>query len=212
VLGWSAVRFGLVAAVMTVTAIAGALLNQRIATRLGVRWVAAAGTVLLGSACLLLTRISADGSLGLLLAALLIFGAGMGAAAVCSQIAALTGVAEQDSGLAAGLVDTSFAVGIALGVANCSSVAAARTSAAGGLTPLALTSGQQAAFSAASLFATLGLIIALTLRGKRTTSKLSPRLALLATTSTTARCTSPDTSSSNGELPRSPDAHRGPRI
>jgi MFS family permease len=167
VLGWSAVRFGLVAAVMTVTAVAGGLVSQRGATKLGVRRVAAAGTVLLGCACLLLTRISANGSLGLVLAALLVFGLGMGAAAVCSQIAALTGVAENDSGLAAGLADTSFAVGTALGVAICSTVAATHTYAAGGLTPLALTSGQQAAFGAAGAFAALGLIIALTLLGRR---------------------------------------------
>jgi MFS family permease len=55
----------------------------------------------------------------------------------------------------------------ALGVAICSSVAAARTSTAGGPTPLALTSGQQAAFGSAGIFAALGLIIALTLLGKR---------------------------------------------
>jgi EmrB/QacA subfamily drug resistance transporter len=167
VLGWSAAQFGLTAAVMTATAIAGALVSQRVATRLGVARVAAAGTVLLGCGCLLLTRISAGGSLVLLPAALLVFGAGMGAAAVCSQITALTSVTEKESGLAAGLADTSFALGTAFGTAICTSVAAARTSAAGGPTPLALMAGQQAAFVAASVFAALGLITALTLLGKR---------------------------------------------
>jgi EmrB/QacA subfamily drug resistance transporter len=167
VLGWSAAQFGLTAAVMTATAIAGALVSQRVATRLGVARVAAAGTVLLGCGCLLLTRISAGGSPVLLPAALLVFGAGMGAAAVCSQITALTSVTEKESGLAAGLADTSFALGTAFGAAICTSVAAARTSAAGGPTPLALMAGQQAAFVAASVFAALGLITALTLLGKR---------------------------------------------
>jgi MFS family permease len=153
-LGWSAMRFGLVAAVMTVTSVVGGLLSQRFATRFGVRWVAATGTVLLGCACLLLTRVSSGGSLELVSIALLVFGAGMGAAAVCSQIAALTGVAEKDSGLAAGLVDTSFAVGTALGVAVCSGVAATQAFA---------ISGQQMAFGAAAIFAAFGLVAVLTL-------------------------------------------------
>ncbi|MCX4389903.1 hypothetical protein OG777_23625 [Micromonospora peucetia] len=57
-----------------------------------------------------------DGA-SLLTIALLVFGAGMGTATVCAQIAAFTGVAERDSGLAAGLANTCFAVGTALGVA-----------------------------------------------------------------------------------------------
>ncbi|OLT11680.1 hypothetical protein BJF78_26330 [Pseudonocardia sp. CNS-139] len=47
----------------------------------------------------------------MLLPALLVFGAGVGAAFVACQIAALTGVREDESGLAAGLVDTSFHLG-----------------------------------------------------------------------------------------------------
>jgi EmrB/QacA subfamily drug resistance transporter len=166
VLGWSAVRFGLVAAAMTLAAIASALVGQRVATRLGVRRVAAAGTVLLGLACLLLTRVAAGGPLALLLTALPLFGAGMGAAAVCSQIAALTGIAERDSGLAAGLVDTAFAIGTALGVAICSSITLAHAPAVGA--PLALLSAQRTAFGAAGAFAALGLITALTLLPGRT--------------------------------------------
>ncbi|MFG2693418.1 MFS transporter [Kitasatospora sp. NPDC048407] len=67
-LGRSAAQFGLMTAVMTVTAAAGALLSRRILPRLGPRRVAAAGTALLGAACLLLTRTPADSSPGLLAA------------------------------------------------------------------------------------------------------------------------------------------------
>ncbi|MEV5572287.1 MFS transporter [Spirillospora sp. NPDC052269] len=167
VLGWSAARFGLTAAVMTVSAVAGALLSQRIATSLGMRRVAAAGTVLLGCACLLLTHLSANSPTWLLPAALCVFGAGMGAATVCAQIAALTGVPENESGLAAGLADTSFALGTALGAAICASIAATHTSTASGPAQLTLTAGQQTAFEAAAVFAALGLITASTLLGKR---------------------------------------------
>jgi MFS family permease len=160
VLDWSAMRFGLVAAAMTVSSVAGGLASQRLATRLGVRRVAATGTVLLAGACALLTQVSPGGSTGLVLTALPVFGAGMGAAAVCAQIAALTGVAERDSGLAAGLVDTSFAIGTALGVAICGSV----TIAAG-----AGAAGQRSAFAAAGVFACLGLAAALTLLARHRT-------------------------------------------
>jgi EmrB/QacA subfamily drug resistance transporter len=161
VLGWSAVRFGLVAAVMTVMSVVGALLSQRIVTKIGARPVAAVGTVLLGGGCLLLTRTSAAGSLGIVLVALLAFGAGMGAAAVCAQITALHGIAEQDSGIGAGLADTSFALGTAIGVAVCTSVAAAATPALAG--PGGLVSGEHTAFTVAAGFAAAGLVITLTL-------------------------------------------------
>ncbi|MFC5180325.1 MFS transporter [Actinomadura harenae] len=167
VLGWSAARFGLVAALMTVAAVIGALLSQRVVTRLGPRRVATAGTVLLGCGCLLLTRIPVGGSMIVLPIALCLFGAGMGVATVCGQIAALTGVRESDSGLAAGLADTSFAVGTALGAAICTSVATARTSATGGPAPLALTAGHHAAFATAAVFAALGLLTALGLLRQR---------------------------------------------
>ncbi len=93
--------------------------------------------LLIGAACLLLTHVSANGSyLGDIFLGLLIFGAGLGAAFVASQIAALAGVAERESGLAAGLVDSSFNIGGALGMAILSTVAVARTDAvAGGASP-----------------------------------------------------------------------------
>ncbi|MFC4466894.1 MFS transporter [Streptomyces xiangluensis] len=172
VLDWSAMRFGLLAAVMTVASVAGALVSQRLATGFGVRHVAAAGTVLLGAACMLLTWAVGDGgSTDVVLIALLIFGAGMGAAFVCSQIAALTGVAEREAGLAAGFVDTSFAIGTALGLAVCSSVALTRAQAVGGPALPALIEGHRAAFGVAVVFAVLGLAAALTLLGR--TDRLS---------------------------------------
>ncbi len=140
-LGWSPATFGVAAASMTVTAVAGGLVSQRLATSYGVRRVASAGTVLLCAACAILA-----GAPGFLIAGLVVFGAGMGTTAVCAQIAALTGVREHDSGLAAGLSDTSFAVGTALGVAVCTTAGTA------GL-----------GFAAAGAFALTGLLVAVTL-------------------------------------------------
>lgn len=167
VLEWSAIQFGLAAAVMTVTGVGGTMVGQHAVTRFGTRPVATSGSVLLGAACLLLTFATDDaGTPGLMLAALFVFGAGLAGAFVSAQIAALTGVAEETSGLAAGLVDTSFNIGTAFGVAVCTSVALTRTEAIDGPALPTLTVGYQAAFGAAAAFAVLGLAVALTLLGR----------------------------------------------
>jgi MFS family permease len=109
--------------------------------------VAVTGAALIACASALL--VIAD-STALILPALLVFGAGMGGAAVSAQIAALSVAAEKHSGLAAGPADSSFAVGTALGVGVCGNVA-------GGPEP------QRAAFATAGVFACLGLAAALAL-------------------------------------------------
>lgn len=173
VLGHSAIQFGLMSAVMTGTSIAGAIAGQSAVTKYGARAVAVVGTVLLGIGCLLLTNVPVDGSFAAdMLPGLLVFGPGMGAVFVASQIAALTGVEERESGLAAGLVDTSFSIGNALGVAVVTTIAVSRFDALMASGPdvdpaVALTGGSQWAFVAAVLFATVGLLAALGLLGRR---------------------------------------------
>src|SRR5262249_15611214 len=61
VLGYSAVQFGLMTAVMTATSAAGAYTAQAVVTRAGVRRVGAAGMTLVGAACLVLARVPANG-------------------------------------------------------------------------------------------------------------------------------------------------------
>lgn len=124
VLGFSALQFGVTMAIMTVTSVVGVMAGQVVVTRAGFRFVASWGMILLTIACLLLSRLSVDGTfVEDLLAGLVVFGAGMGAAFVAGQIAALTGVAEHDSGLAAGLEETAFAVGTTLGAGLASAIA-----------------------------------------------------------------------------------------
>jgi EmrB/QacA subfamily drug resistance transporter len=172
VLGYSTVEFGLMTAVMTVMSVVGTYGGQGLVTRIGFRPVAAAGMVLLGIACLLLTQVSVDGNyLDDMFFALLIFGTGLGFAFVASQIAALAGIAEEESGLAAGLVDTSFNIGGAIGIATLTTVAVSRTNdvvgVGGSQTPLALTEGYQSAFAVGIGFALFGLLAALALLGRR---------------------------------------------
>src|SRR4029450_5904700 len=128
VLGYSTVEFGLGVAVLTVMSDVGAVSGQALVARIGLRPVALAGMILVGAACLVLTQVSVEGSyFGDLFLGLLLFGAGLGGTVRGSQIAGLSGTPEQESGLAAGLVDSSFTVGSALGIAVLSSVALART-------------------------------------------------------------------------------------
>jgi EmrB/QacA subfamily drug resistance transporter len=162
VLGYSTMQFGLMTAVMTVMTVAGAYTAQAVVTRAGVGRVGVAGMALVGTGCLLLTQVSVNGSYWRdLFFGLLVFGAGLGSAFVASQIAALTGAAEQESGLAAGLADSSFNIGSALGIAILSTVVIARAGPEPGLR--ALTDGFQTAFTVAGGIATLGALLALVL-------------------------------------------------
>jgi EmrB/QacA subfamily drug resistance transporter len=183
VLGYSTVQFGLGVAVMTVMSVLGAVSGQALVTRVGPRPVALTGMILVGAACLFLTQVSVDGSyFADVFPGLLLFGAGLGATFVASQIAGLSGVADEEAGLAAGLVDSSFNVGSALGIAVLSAVAVARTDdvLAGAGRPadpaLALTEGFQAAFLAGVAIAALGALLTLLLRRRDTTEDARPKL------------------------------------
>jgi predicted MFS family arabinose efflux permease len=165
VLHYSPLEFGLASVVMPVTAALGSISGQAIATRGGLRAVAAGGLALTGLGCLLLTQVSVDGSyLGDIFFGLLVFGPGLGAAYVAGSIGSLAGVAETDAGLASGLNNSSFQIGGAIGVAILSTVA---VSEADGSNPLAaLTNGFQSAFATATIFAALGLLAAVAVLGR----------------------------------------------
>lgn len=173
VLGYSALKFGLTSVVMPFAAAVGSIAGQAIVLRLGFRPVAAAGMVLMGIGCLVLTQVSVNGSyLGDILLGLLIFGPGIGLTFVTASIAALAGVVEGESGLASGLNNTAFQVGAALGVAVVSTVAVSRTDDfvtqnGTGDMALALTEGFQAGFAVCVVLAGIGLAVSLLLLGPR---------------------------------------------
>jgi EmrB/QacA subfamily drug resistance transporter len=171
VLGYSTVQFGAMTAVMTVMSVVGAYTAQALVNRAGFGPVAVAGMALIGAACAVLTQISVRGSYWEdLFLGLLIFGAGLGAAFVASQIAALAGIAAEHSGLAAGLVDSSFHIGSALGIAILTTVAVARSDdvlADGDARPQAITEGFQTAFVVGIGIAALGALLAFALLARR---------------------------------------------
>jgi EmrB/QacA subfamily drug resistance transporter len=171
VLGYSAVKFGLTSLVFPVMAAVGSILGQAIVLRVGFRSVAAVGMALMGAGALLLTQVSVGGSyFGDIFFALLVFGPGIGLAFVTATVAALAGVAEEESGLASGLSNTAFQIGAAFGVAIVTTVAVSRSedylAANEGANPLAvLTEGFQSAFLAAAFLAGIGAALALLLLG-----------------------------------------------
>ncbi|MFF0138071.1 MFS transporter [Streptomyces sp. NPDC005227] len=178
VLGYSPLRFGLCNVVMPVTAVVGSYAGQALVTRLGARPVAAAGLALVGAGSLLLAGVPVDGGFVRdLFPGLLLFGLGLGSCAVAGSIAALTGVAERESGVASGINTAAFQIGGAFGVAVVSSVALSGADGPGLAGP---TAGYRAAFTACVLLAALGLGCALTLlRGTRGPSR-RPRRGIRA--------------------------------
>jgi predicted MFS family arabinose efflux permease len=108
-----------------------------------VRPVAMSGLALLAGGSLLLARVPGPDLVGLL-----VFGAGLGAAFVSAQIAAVASAPEDDTGLVAGIADTSFTIGGLLGVAVMATIPATRSA-------LVLGAG----------VAVVGLVLAATLLG-----------------------------------------------
>ena len=176
VLGYSAVEFGLTSLVFPLMAAVGSVTGQALVTRRGFAGVAAFGMALMALATAFLTQVSVGGSyFGDIFPALFVFGAGLGLSFVASSIAALAGVAEEQSGLASGLNNTAFQLGAALGVAVVTSVSVSATDA---LSPAGLTEGFQAAFLACVAFPVLGLVLTLLLRGVRGPEPLTPATAV----------------------------------
>jgi predicted MFS family arabinose efflux permease len=176
VLGYSAVEFGIGSVVLALGATVGAIVGQAIVLKLGFRTVAATGMALMATGSLLLTQVSVGGSyFGDIFFGLLVFGPGVGLAFVTATVAALAGVAEHESGLASGLSNTAFQIGIALGVAIVTTVAVSRSAdylAAneGADRLVVLNEGFQSAFLALAVLAAMGMALALVLLSRPRTA------------------------------------------
>jgi len=126
--GYSPLRAGLSFVPMGVV---GLLVRTRYAgrwiTRFGVRTVLATAALISALAILGLSRLSGGASYLPLLPWLIVIGASFTTAAVATTVAVSTGVAAHEQGMAAGLRQTAFQVGVALGVAVLLSIAASHT-------------------------------------------------------------------------------------
>ncbi len=93
---------------------------------------------------------------------MLILGLGAGMALNPVLLAAMNDVSASESGLASGVVNTSFMMGGALGLAVLASLAAARTielRASGAALPAALGSGYEVAFGVGASFALVAALL-----------------------------------------------------
>jgi EmrB/QacA subfamily drug resistance transporter len=158
VLGYSPLQIGL--AFLPGNLIMGALsigLSARLVMRYGFRLPLAAGLGLAGLGLLWLARAPVDGGYFVdIFPSMVLLGLGAGMAFNPVLLAAMSDVEPQESGLASGIINTSFMMGGALGLAVLASVAASRTSDlldAGHSEAVALTSGYHAAFLIGAIFA-----------------------------------------------------------
>jgi EmrB/QacA subfamily drug resistance transporter len=172
VLGYSALKFGVSSVVLAVGATTGAITGQAAVLKAGFRLVAAIGMTLMGAGSLVLTQVSAhDSYFPQIFFGLLLCGLGIGLAFVTATVAALTGVAAHEAGLASGLSNTALQIGTALGVAIVTTVAVSGSqgylAAHNGANPLVvLTEGYRSAFLACAVLAGIGLVLALLLPGR----------------------------------------------
>jgi MFS family permease len=164
VLGYGPLEAGLAFLPFTAGIMVSASLASQLATRIGVRPVAAVGFVLTAGGLMLLTQLPVHGSYAVnVLPALLLSSLGMGAVFMPLTLIATTGLADADQGLASGLFNTSQQVGGALGLAVLSTLATSKTHAAGGPPVHALVVGFHWAFGigAVAMLAALAVLVAL---------------------------------------------------
>jgi MFS family permease len=172
VLGYSAMQVGLAFLPANLIMAAFSLgWSARIVMRFGIRTPLAAGLVLAALGLALFARAPVDGSFLIdVLPGMILLGLGAGIAFNPVLLAAMSDVAPSESGLASGVVNTSFMMGGALGLAVLASLAVARTEnlLGSGANPLAaLTGGYHLAFVVGAAFAAAaGLIGAMLLRTK----------------------------------------------
>jgi EmrB/QacA subfamily drug resistance transporter len=166
---YSPLRAGFAFLPMTLCIVAASTLASRIVTRIGPKPLLVAGMASLSLGLFLFTGLSAGGSyLGEVLVPSLLAALGMGFAFVPVTIAAVSGVAPREAGLASGLVNTSRLFGGALGLAILAALATARTNhdlrhvgAGVQAAHVALTNGFVLAFVLAGAFAGAGAVLAL---------------------------------------------------
>jgi EmrB/QacA subfamily drug resistance transporter len=164
--GYDALETGVGFLLPTALVVAGSALAGRLATRFGLRRtlivalsIGALGALALGLA------MSPNGSYAALIPGLILLSIGDGVVFTTMFIAAGTGVADREQGIASGLVSTSTSVGASVGLAVLVLIA---TSGTDGLTGEALRTATANGLSAAVLVVSAGIaaiaIVALNLR------------------------------------------------
>ena len=167
VLGFTALEVGL--AFLPVTALIGTLslgFSARLNMRFGARATLVPGLVLIALGLVYLARVPVDGAyLADVLPSMLLFGAGAGLSFPSLMTLTMSGVPEDEAGLASGLVNTTLQVGGAIGLAILATLSTTRTDslvAAGHSQASALTDGYHLAFTVGAVLVATAIGVALT--------------------------------------------------
>jgi len=164
VLRYDALKTGLSYLPLALVIIVSAGAASVLVTKVGFKPVLIAGLVMITAGLLWFTQLPVDGVyLSDIVAPMVISAAGLGFAFVPVTIAAVSGISEDDSGLASGLINTSQQIGGALGLAVLATIANSTTQdliGGGAGDATALTEGFHDAFLAGAGFAILGILAA----------------------------------------------------
>ena len=178
VLGYRPIEVGL--AFLPATLIMAVLsigISAKLVMRFGIRRPLGAGLVLAGLGLLLLVRAPVGGDyLVDIVPGMALLGLGAGISFNPMLLAAMGSVAPEDAGIASGVVNTSFMMGGALGLAVLASLAAARTESlrrSGHSRLIALNGGYHLAFLVGALFAAAAALVVVTLPRPASSSALS---------------------------------------
>jgi EmrB/QacA subfamily drug resistance transporter len=167
VLGYNALKTGIAYLPLSLTLIASSALASQVVDRFTPKPVLVLGLLIATVGFALFTRLQPDGNYaGQVLPAMVVMAIGLGMVFVPVTIAATTGVAAEDSGLASGLLNTTQQVGGSLGLAVLSAISTSRITSEldGGSTPAAaLTHGFTAAFTVAAVLCAAAAVLALVL-------------------------------------------------
>jgi EmrB/QacA subfamily drug resistance transporter len=166
VLGLGALESGAALLPMTLAIMLGmVVVAPRVMARVGAKPMVVGGLFVLAGGLALLSLVRADGSFVVdVLPASLVAAAGMALAFIPSLQTAIASARPEEGGLASGIVNTSYQVGSALGLAAITALGAAHGAGRLGDTG-ALTDGYSAAFlGAAGIAVAGGLVAAVTLR------------------------------------------------
>jgi EmrB/QacA subfamily drug resistance transporter len=164
VLGYSPLQVGLAFLPANLIMAAFSLgLSAKIVLRFGIRAPLGVGLLLAAVGLLLFARAPVDGTFAVdVLPSMILLGFGAGMAFNPVLLAAMSDVEQSEAGLASGVVNTSFMMGGALGLAVLASLAASRTDdllASGDDSLTALTGGYHAAFLAGAAFAAAAAVL-----------------------------------------------------
>jgi EmrB/QacA subfamily drug resistance transporter len=168
VLHYSALKTGVAYVGLTITIIAFSGVAQALSTRLGVRPVLTVGMLMSAAGLVMYSQLPVGGHYFWdLFPAFILSGLGLALSFVPMSIGALTGVSQDEAGVASGLINTSQQVGGAIGVAVATTVATTYTAhfvdAHAGVSALsgaALTHGFQITFYVLASFAIAGALAA----------------------------------------------------